>query len=138
MTLLFIRRSCEHMVFCRQESHAPITIWIKTISSCLVQSIFSGYNRIWLLKCVVDHSVFNNKSIACTILLVIYVDYVIIIANDQKKNNEVKVFFTKGFHTKDLGNLAYFLDWNWSFFTIYFISEKICYSSSWWNWNTKM
>ncbi|KAJ9672812.1 hypothetical protein PVL29_026160 [Vitis rotundifolia] len=56
-----------------------------------------------------DHSIFYKKSAAGIILLVVYVDDIVITRNDHARISNLKVFMHSKFHTKDLGELKYFL-----------------------------
>ncbi|RVW66431.1 Retrovirus-related Pol polyprotein from transposon TNT 1-94 [Vitis vinifera] len=56
-----------------------------------------------------DHSVFYKKSAASIILLVVYVDDIVITGNDHAGISDLKTFMHSKFHTKDLGELKYFL-----------------------------
>ena len=56
-----------------------------------------------------DHSVFYKKSAASIILLVVYVDDIVITGNDHAGISNLKAFMHSKFHTKDLGELKYFL-----------------------------
>ncbi|RVW25702.1 Retrovirus-related Pol polyprotein from transposon RE1 [Vitis vinifera] len=56
-----------------------------------------------------DHSVFYKKSTVGIILLVVYVDDIVIIGNDHAGISNLKAFMHSKFHTKDLGELKYFL-----------------------------
>ena len=56
-----------------------------------------------------DHSIFYKKSAASIILLVVYVDDIVIIGNDHAGIFNLKAFMHSKFHTKDLGELKYFL-----------------------------
>ncbi|RVX16304.1 Retrovirus-related Pol polyprotein from transposon RE1 [Vitis vinifera] len=56
-----------------------------------------------------DHSVFYKKSAASIILLVVYVDDIVITGNDHAGIYDLKAFMHSKFHTKDLGELKYFL-----------------------------
>ncbi|RVW26940.1 Retrovirus-related Pol polyprotein from transposon RE1 [Vitis vinifera] len=56
-----------------------------------------------------DHSVFYKKSAAGIILLVVYVDDIVITRNDHAGISDLKTFMHSKFHTKDLGELKYFL-----------------------------
>ena len=56
-----------------------------------------------------DHSVFYKKSAASIILLVVYVDDIVITGNDHAGISDLKAFVHSKFHTKDLGELKYFL-----------------------------
>ncbi|KAL6311472.1 hypothetical protein AAG906_012053 [Vitis piasezkii] len=56
-----------------------------------------------------DHSVFYKKSTAGIILLVVYVDDIVITGNDHAGISDLKAFIHSKFHTKDLGELKYFL-----------------------------
>ncbi|RVW33229.1 Retrovirus-related Pol polyprotein from transposon RE1 [Vitis vinifera] len=56
-----------------------------------------------------DHSVFYKKSVAGIILLVVYVDDIVITGNDHARISDLKAFMHSKFHTKDLGELKYFL-----------------------------
>ncbi|KAJ9685291.1 hypothetical protein PVL29_017351 [Vitis rotundifolia] len=56
-----------------------------------------------------DHSVFYKKSTAGIILLVVYVDDIVITRNDHAGISDLKAFMHSKFHTKDLGELKYFL-----------------------------
>jgi len=58
-------------------------------------------------KC--DHSVFYRQSIVGTILLVVYVDDIVITGSDYARISSLKSFLHTRFHTKDLGQLKYFL-----------------------------
>ncbi|RVW29825.1 Retrovirus-related Pol polyprotein from transposon RE1 [Vitis vinifera] len=56
-----------------------------------------------------DHSVFYKKSAVGIILLVVYVDDIVITGNDHAGISDLKTFMHSKFHTKDLGELKYFL-----------------------------
>ncbi|RVW84739.1 Retrovirus-related Pol polyprotein from transposon RE1 [Vitis vinifera] len=56
-----------------------------------------------------DHSVFYKKSAVGIILLVVYVDDIVITGNDHAGIFDLKAFMHSKFHTKDLGELKYFL-----------------------------
>ncbi|KAJ9673153.1 hypothetical protein PVL29_026432 [Vitis rotundifolia] len=56
-----------------------------------------------------DHSVFYKKSADGIILLVVYVDDIVITRNDHAGISDLKAFMHSKFHTKDLGELKYFL-----------------------------
>ncbi|KAJ9678523.1 hypothetical protein PVL29_020646 [Vitis rotundifolia] len=56
-----------------------------------------------------DHSVFYKKSTASIILLVVYVDDIVITGNNHAGIFYLKAFMYSKFHTKDLGELKYFL-----------------------------
>ncbi|RVX00652.1 Retrovirus-related Pol polyprotein from transposon RE1 [Vitis vinifera] len=56
-----------------------------------------------------DHSIFYKKSAAGIILLVVYVDDIVITGNDHAGISNLKAFMHSKFHTKDLGELKYFL-----------------------------
>ncbi|RVW41005.1 Retrovirus-related Pol polyprotein from transposon TNT 1-94 [Vitis vinifera] len=56
-----------------------------------------------------DHSVFYKKSAAGIILLVVYVNDIVITRNDHAGISDLKTFMHSKFHTKDLGELKYFL-----------------------------
>ena len=56
-----------------------------------------------------DHSVFVCHSSNGTIVLIIYVDDIIISGSDSTGIANLKTYFSKHFHTKDLGALRYFL-----------------------------
>jgi len=62
-----------------------------------------------LKKSKCDHSVFYRKSAAGTILLVVYVDDIVITGSDFAGISSLKSFLHTKFHTKDLGQLKYFL-----------------------------
>ena len=65
--------------------------------------------KFGLQKSKFDHSVFYENSQACSILLVVYVDYIVITGNDMGGISSLKSFLHVQFHTKDLGMLKYFL-----------------------------
>ena len=56
-----------------------------------------------------DHSIVYKKSAASIILLVVYVDDIVFIGNDPAGISNLKAFMHSMFHTKDLGELKYFL-----------------------------
>ena len=56
-----------------------------------------------------DHFVVYKKSAASIILLVVYVDDIVITGNDHAGISDLKAFVHSKFHTKDLGELKYFL-----------------------------
>ncbi|KAJ9678037.1 hypothetical protein PVL29_022810 [Vitis rotundifolia] len=56
-----------------------------------------------------DHSIFYKKSATSIILLVVYVDDIVITGNDHAGISDLKAFMHSKFHTKDLGELKYFL-----------------------------
>ena len=56
-----------------------------------------------------DHSIVYKKSAASIILLVVYVDDIVITGNDHAGISDLKAFMHSMFHTKDLGELKYFL-----------------------------
>ncbi|RVW90282.1 Retrovirus-related Pol polyprotein from transposon RE1 [Vitis vinifera] len=56
-----------------------------------------------------DHSVFYKKSVVGIILFVVYVDDIVITRNDHAGISDLKAFIHSKFHTKDLGELKYFL-----------------------------
>lgn len=56
-----------------------------------------------------DHSVFYHQSIAGTILLVVYVDDIVKTGSDYAWISSLKSFLHSRFHTKELGQLKYFL-----------------------------
>ena len=56
-----------------------------------------------------DHFVFYKKSAVGIILLVVYVDDIVITGNDHVGISDLKAFMQSKFHTKDLGELKYFL-----------------------------
>ncbi|KAJ9671119.1 hypothetical protein PVL29_027218 [Vitis rotundifolia] len=56
-----------------------------------------------------DHSVFYKKSAAGIILLLVYVNDIVITGNDHAGISDLKAFMHSKFHTKDLGELKYFL-----------------------------
>ncbi|KAJ0845012.1 putative RNA-directed DNA polymerase [Helianthus annuus] len=56
-----------------------------------------------------DHSLFTLKSDGVFLAALIYVDDVIIVGNDLKRIEEVKVFLNDKFSIKDLGILKFFL-----------------------------
>lgn len=58
-------------------------------------------------KC--DHSVFYQLSTAGSILLVVYVDGIVITGGDSEGISSLKSFLHTRLHTKDLGQLKYFL-----------------------------
>ena len=58
-------------------------------------------------KC--DHSVFYRQSEVGTILLVVYVDDIVITGSNYARISSLKSFLHTRFHTKDLGQLKYFL-----------------------------
>ena len=60
-------------------------------------------------KSKVDHSVFYRQSANGIILLIIYVDDIVITGNDCAGISSLKLFMHSKFHTKDLGELKYFL-----------------------------
>ena len=56
-----------------------------------------------------DHSIFYKKSAAGNILLVVSVDDIVITRNDHAGIFDLKAFMHSKFHTRDLGELKYFL-----------------------------
>ena len=56
-----------------------------------------------------DHSVFHKKSATGIILLAIFIDHIAITGNDHAGISDLKAFMHSKFHTKDLGELKYFL-----------------------------
>ena len=60
-------------------------------------------------KSKVDHSVFYRQSANGNILLVVYVDDIVITGSDCAGISSLKLFMHSKFHTKDLGELKYFL-----------------------------
>ena len=56
-----------------------------------------------------DHSVFYKRSTSGIILLVVYVDDIVITGSDSVGISALKSFLHTQFHTKDLGELKYFL-----------------------------
>ena len=56
-----------------------------------------------------NHSVFYKKLATGIILLVVYVDDIVITGNDHAGISDLKAFMHSKFHTKDLGELKYFL-----------------------------
>ncbi|RVW53673.1 Retrovirus-related Pol polyprotein from transposon RE1 [Vitis vinifera] len=56
-----------------------------------------------------DHFVFYKKSTAGIILLVVYVNDIVITRNDHAGISDLKAFMHSKSHTKDLGELKYFL-----------------------------
>ncbi|RVX01807.1 Retrovirus-related Pol polyprotein from transposon TNT 1-94 [Vitis vinifera] len=56
-----------------------------------------------------DHFIFYKKSATGMILLVLYVDHIVITGNDHAGISDLKAFMHSKFHTKDLGELKYFL-----------------------------
>ncbi|KAJ9697298.1 hypothetical protein PVL29_009198 [Vitis rotundifolia] len=56
-----------------------------------------------------DHSLFYKKSTTSIILLMVYVDDIVITGNDHAGISNLKAFMHSKFHTKDLGELKYFL-----------------------------
>ncbi|XP_070052697.1 uncharacterized mitochondrial protein AtMg00810-like [Nicotiana tomentosiformis] len=62
-----------------------------------------------LKKSKCDHFVFYKQSIVGSILLVVYVDDIVITGSDYAGISSLKSFLHTKFHTKDLGQLKYFL-----------------------------
>jgi len=62
-----------------------------------------------LKKSKCDHSVFYRQSTVGIILLVVYVDDIVITGDDCAGISSLKEFLHAKFHTKDLGQLKYFL-----------------------------
>jgi len=60
-------------------------------------------------KSTSDHSVFYQRSDNGITLLVVYVDDIVITGNDVSGITSLKTFLQGQFHTKDLGQLKYFL-----------------------------
>ena len=58
-------------------------------------------------KC--DHSVLYQQSTTDIVLLVVYVDDIVIIESDYARISSLKSFLHMRFHTKELGQLKYFL-----------------------------
>ena len=56
-----------------------------------------------------DHSVFYRNEKGILILLIVYVDDIIITGNDGSGISALKTFIHSQFHTKELGELKYFL-----------------------------
>ncbi|KAK3038414.1 hypothetical protein RJ639_030580 [Escallonia herrerae] len=65
--------------------------------------------KFGLQKSKCDHSVFYRKSAAGVILLVVYVDDIVITGDDCTGSTSLKKFLQTKFHSKDLGQLKYFL-----------------------------
>ncbi|XP_019248563.1 PREDICTED: uncharacterized protein LOC109227823 [Nicotiana attenuata] len=66
-------------------------------------------SRIWAEKSKCGHSVYYKQSTARSILLVVYVDDIVITGSDYVVISSLKSFLHTKFHTKDLGQLKYFL-----------------------------
>lgn len=56
-----------------------------------------------------DHSIFFKFNSLGYIILVVYIDDIVIIGNDESGIDNLKLFLSKNFQIKDLGNLCYFL-----------------------------
>jgi len=65
--------------------------------------------KFGLTKSNCDHSVFYRQSAVGIILLVVYVDDIVITGSDYAGISSLKLFLHSMFHTKDLGQLKYFL-----------------------------
>ena len=75
--------------------------WFGKFSQALV-----GYG---MQKSTSDHSLFDRQSDNGTILLVVYVDDIVTPGNNASSISSFKIFLQGQFHTKDLGQLKYFL-----------------------------
>ncbi|KAL4018605.1 hypothetical protein IC575_022205 [Cucumis melo] len=60
-------------------------------------------------KSTYDHSVFYRRSNNGIVLLIVYVDDIVITGNDASGISYLKTFLQGQLHTKDLGQLKYFL-----------------------------
>ncbi|KAL4021295.1 hypothetical protein IC575_020089 [Cucumis melo] len=60
-------------------------------------------------KSTYDHSIFYRRSDNGIVLLVVYVDDIVITGNDASGISSLKTFLQGHFHTKDMGQLKYFL-----------------------------
>ena len=65
--------------------------------------------QIGLSRSVTDHSLFFSNSSAGLVIVVVYVDDIIITGSDTPGISRVKEGLQRRFHTKDLGQLRYFL-----------------------------
>lgn len=62
-----------------------------------------------LHQCQTDHLVFHLHIVARYIILLVYVDDIVITRRDFGRIIKLKQFLQQRFHTKDLGELRYFL-----------------------------
>lgn len=63
-----------------------------------------------MIRSSTDHSVFySHSSCALCVYLIVNVNDIIITGNDYEKIVQLKRYMLSQFHTKDLGNLIYFL-----------------------------
>ncbi|KAL6332591.1 hypothetical protein AAG906_009013 [Vitis piasezkii] len=80
---------------------------------CCLKKALYGLNKkiqaFGMNKSKKDHFIFYKKSAAGIILLVVYVDEIVITGNDHAGISDLKAFMHSKFHTKDLGELKYFL-----------------------------
>ncbi|KAK3027217.1 hypothetical protein RJ639_040806 [Escallonia herrerae] len=90
-------------VGCKWELVFTSARYQECLSACEVAQEFG------LQKSKCDHSVFYRKSNAGVILLVVYVDDIVITGDDCTGITSLKEFLQTKFHTKDLGQLTYFL-----------------------------
>lgn len=94
---------------------------IKTQSKCPAVNFESIFNKG-------DHILFIKylKTRGLTALL-IYVDYIIVLGNNQKEQLTLKQYLIKEFEIKELGKLKYFLEIEvvHSKFRIFIFQEKI-------------
>ncbi|XP_043816780.1 uncharacterized protein LOC110624931 isoform X1 [Manihot esculenta] len=78
-------------------------------SPCAWFDKFSEVQKFGLRKGQCDHLVFYRNSDISIILLVVYVDDIVITGNDSTGISSLKNYLHASFHTKDLGQLKYFL-----------------------------
>ena len=67
------------------------------------------FNSLVCIRFQVDHSIFFRMIKRGRTLLIVYVDNIIITGDDTQGIEELKTFLQGQFHTKDLGQLRYFL-----------------------------
>ena len=59
---------------------------------------------------IVDQCIYHKISESKFILLVLYVDDILLVSNDIGLLHETKIFLSKNFEMKDLGNASFVLD----------------------------
>jgi hypothetical protein len=75
--------------------------WFDKLSRALVQ--------FGMKQCYSDYSIFTLLTAKGRVFLIVYVDDIIVTGDDQQGIAELKAYLQSQFHTKDLGQLRYFL-----------------------------
>ena len=77
------------------------------------QAWFKKFNQVVLTggfqRCVVDHSIFYNKTTGGCVILAVYVDDILVTGSDVKGIAEIKQHLHTHFVTKDMEKSHYFL-----------------------------